>query len=117
MGARSDFIAMLENGRYADMRGFYEQLHQRTMIEFVNITDTEIMGKTLWWEDEELSLLFRLQRFDAHLRQHTIQAEKTLAQILINAGADPTLTTDSHQTPIDIAQTKSHNQILSIFNR
>lgn len=81
VGARSEFMNILENSHYADMREFYEQLHHRTMTEFANITDIEIMGNTLWWEEEELSLLFRLQRFDAHLRQHTIQAEKTIAQI------------------------------------
>ena len=81
VGAHSDFMNILENGRYADMHTFYQNLHQRTMTEFANITDEEIMGNTLWWEEEELSLLYRLQRFDAHLRQHTIQAEKTMAQI------------------------------------
>ncbi len=81
IGPRSEFLNILENGRYADMCAFYEKLHQRTMTEFATITDDEIMGATLWWEEEELSLLYRLQRFDAHLRQHTIQAEKTMARI------------------------------------
>lgn len=81
VGARSEFIEMMENGRYSDMRTFYENLHQRTMTEFADMTDAEIMGPSLWWEEEVYSLLYRLQRFDAHLRQHTIQAEKTLAQI------------------------------------
>ncbi len=81
VGARSDFVEMLENGRYADMRTFYENLHQRTLAEFTDMSDEEIMGASLWWEEEEYTLLYRLQRFDAHLRQHTIQAEKTLAQI------------------------------------
>jgi hypothetical protein len=81
VGPVEEFFQILRNGRYADMLDHYEQLHQRTMTEFADITDTEIMGKTLWWEEAELSLLFRLQRFDAHLRQHTIQAEKTLSQI------------------------------------
>jgi hypothetical protein len=81
VGSREIFFQILENGRCADMQDYYEQLHQRTMTEFADINDEEIMGKTLWWEEEELSLLYRLQRFDAHLRQHTIQAEKTLAQI------------------------------------
>ena len=81
VGARSEFVEMMKNGRYADMRTFYEALHQRTMTEFADITNQEIMGPSLWWEGEAVLLLYRLQRFDAHLRQHTIQAEKTLAQI------------------------------------
>jgi hypothetical protein len=34
-----------------------------------------------WWEDEPYSIEFRLHRFDSHLRQHTVQVEKTLAML------------------------------------
>jgi hypothetical protein len=35
----------------------------------------------MYWEGTELSLRFRLHRFDSHLRQHTVQVDKTLVQI------------------------------------
>jgi hypothetical protein len=31
----------------------------------------------VFWETQPMSLRFRLHRFDSHLRQHTIQMEKT----------------------------------------
>ncbi|HUM71387.1 MAG TPA: ankyrin repeat domain-containing protein, partial [Chloroflexota bacterium] len=35
----------------------------------------------LWWEEETYSVQYRLHRFDAHLRQHLLQAIKTLEQL------------------------------------
>lgn len=78
-GAYNDFVAIMENQSMGDMLAFYDRLHQRTLSEFATISDEELAGPSLWWEGEEFSLEYRLHRFDAHLRQHTIQAEKTLA--------------------------------------
>ena len=35
----------------------------------------------MYWEGYDMSLRFRLHRFDSHLRQHTVQIEKTLEGI------------------------------------
>ena len=53
-------MEMLENCRYADMRTFYEALHQRTMTEFAEITNEKITKPSLGWEGEAVSLLYRL---------------------------------------------------------
>ena len=49
--------------------------------EFAGIGDEELSIPSVYWEGYELSLRFRLHRFDSHLRQHVIQIEKTLAGI------------------------------------
>lgn len=75
------FAAVWRDGAPADLLAYFDRLHQRTLDTFAQIDDEEIQGPSIWWEDEELSLQYRLHRFDAHLRQHTIQAEKTLEAV------------------------------------
>ena len=60
------------------LQSFHEELHQRIMTDFSGIADYELEKPSRYWEDEMYSLRFRLHRFDAHMRQHTIQIEKTL---------------------------------------
>lgn len=78
-GSYDDFVDIMENQGMVDLLAFYDTLHQRTLKELADVTDEELAGASLWWEGEEYSLAYRLHRFDTHLRQHTIQAEKTLA--------------------------------------
>lgn len=79
-GAHEEFEEAVDGG-LASALAYYEQLHRRTLRQFAGITDEELQGRSLWWEEEELPLSYRLHRFDAHLRQHTVQAEKTLIAI------------------------------------
>ncbi len=81
IGPYADYLAILEEQGIAEMLAFYDQLHQRAWREFATMTDEELQGPSIWWEDVAYSLQYRLHRFDAHLRQHTIQVEKTLAAI------------------------------------
>jgi len=81
VGSYASFREIVDQQSLADMMGFYASLHQRALDEFATITGEELMGPSVWWEDQEYSLEYRIHRFDAHLRQHTIQAEKTLAAI------------------------------------
>ncbi|MEW5986386.1 MAG: ankyrin repeat domain-containing protein [Chloroflexota bacterium] len=79
VGPRSDFIEIMENQPMTPMLVFYDHLHQRALREFATMTDAELEGKSVWWENIEYPLRHRLHRFEMHLRQHTVQAEKTLA--------------------------------------
>jgi hypothetical protein len=45
------------------------------------LSDEELEWRSYFWEDEAFPLRFRLIRFELHLRQHTIQADKTMAAI------------------------------------
>jgi hypothetical protein len=64
-----------------DLQSRHSTFHDRILETFSNIGDAELALPSVYWEGYELSLRFRLHRFDSHLRQHTIQAEKTLSLI------------------------------------
>lgn len=81
MGESDNFEAVADEGSLQDLWAYYERLHRRALAEFSGISDEELPGPSLWWEGEALSLQYRLHRFDAHLRQHTVQAVKTLAAV------------------------------------
>lgn len=59
----------------------YDALHDQIVHELASISEAELHAPSLWWEGYPLEVGFRLHRFDTHLRQHTIQIEKTLVGI------------------------------------
>jgi hypothetical protein len=61
-----------------ELQSFHANLHQRILADFSTITDQEIEMLSKFWEAEAYTLRFRLHRFDAHIRQHTIQIEKAM---------------------------------------
>lgn len=69
------------DGPWEGIRAYHEALHQRILNEFAGISADELAVPSLYWEGYELPLRFRLHRFDSHLRQHTIQVDKTLASL------------------------------------
>jgi hypothetical protein len=71
------FRAMME-GSLDSLRAYHAALHERVLAEFAGIGDEELDLPSMYWEGAELSLRFRLHRFDSHLRQHTVQVDKTL---------------------------------------
>jgi uncharacterized damage-inducible protein DinB len=64
-----------------EMLAFYDEFHQRVLRDFADIREEELNAPSLWWEEEEIEVRFRMHRFDAHLREHSIQVEKTLEGI------------------------------------
>lgn len=68
-------------GPLAGLQSYYESFHERVLREFTDISEAELALPSMYWEGYELSLRFRLHRFDSHLRQHTVQVDKTLAAI------------------------------------
>lgn len=66
------------NGPLSDLQSFHSELHNRILTEFAEIDDAELDKPSKYWEDVPMSLRFRMHRFDSHMRQHTIQVEKTL---------------------------------------
>lgn len=77
-------IASIEavlDGPLAGIQSYYENLHERILFEFAGIADDELGPSSHYWEEYPLPLRFRLHRFDSHLRQHTVQVDKTLAAI------------------------------------
>jgi len=77
-------IALIEatlDGPLTGMQPYHETLHQRIVREFAGIGEEELTLPSIYWEGYEMSLRFRLHRFDSHLRQHTVQIDKTRESI------------------------------------
>lgn len=81
LGAFETFGALMDSGAQEAMAAFHAVQHDRALAEFAGISDTEIEGPSVWWEGEPYSLEYRLHRMEAHLRQHTIQLEKSRDQL------------------------------------
>jgi hypothetical protein len=78
LGEQIASVETILDGPLAGIQVYYEMLHGRILHEFAEISEEELAAPSMYWEGYELSLRFRLHRFDSHLRQHTIQIDKTL---------------------------------------
>jgi hypothetical protein len=76
--AGDPFDALKENGTFSVLLNYYAGLHQRILDFFADTTDAELNAPAVFWENTPMPVQFRLHRFDSHLRQHTVQAEKAL---------------------------------------
>lgn len=68
-------------GPIESIRNAFFEIHRRVLRELGDVTDAELEKRATFWEDEPMPIRFRLHRFEEHLRQHTIQLDKTLAVI------------------------------------
>jgi len=78
VGGFEEFGQAVANASLAGILGRYDALHRQVLQELADIREDELDTPSLWWEGRELPVQHRLHRFHSHLRQHTIQAEKTL---------------------------------------
>lgn len=76
----AEMDALLE-GPAAGVMAYHHELHDRIVREFAAITEDEIEKPSMYWESQPMTIRFRLHRFESHLRQHTIQVDKTLAAV------------------------------------
>ncbi len=74
--ANDPYKTIFDSRRIGDLLSYYDQLHTRVMQEFSGVSEAELDLPVLFWENKTMPLRFRLHRFDSHMRQHTIQAEK-----------------------------------------
>jgi uncharacterized damage-inducible protein DinB len=79
--ADAPFKDLSERGSLSQIQAYHDPLHARILREFAALADAELDLPIRYWESEPYPLEFRLHRFSSHLRQHTIQAEKTLAML------------------------------------
>ena len=80
LAARDAATAPLASADIKQIRDAFATIHMRNLRELGDITDTE-MELPSWFWDGPMPIRFRLHRFEEHLRQHTIQLDKTLAGI------------------------------------
>jgi hypothetical protein len=78
VGSWDDFERMMDDESLAGILAHYDALHERILHELADIGEDELSAPSLWWEGYEVPVQFRLHRLDSHLRQHTVQVEKTL---------------------------------------
>jgi hypothetical protein len=64
-------------GSLEGLRAYHHNLHTRILTDFASISPAELQMPSRYWEDEPMSLEFRLGRLDSHIRQHIVQIEKT----------------------------------------
>jgi hypothetical protein len=64
-------------GSLDDIRAFHRANRDRIVSRFAELTDEELAAASPFWDGERPNR-FRLGRFESHLRQHTIQAEKAV---------------------------------------
>jgi hypothetical protein len=76
--ADAPFAMLSESGTFTEIQAYHAALHSRILRELAGVTAEELRLPIKFWENELMPLEFRLHRFDSHLRQHTVQAEKTL---------------------------------------
>lgn len=56
----------------------YARLHHTVETKLVRLNDAQMDARSPYWEPEQPSVAFRMGRFTAHVREHTVQIEKTL---------------------------------------
>jgi uncharacterized damage-inducible protein DinB len=78
--AREAATKSLGSGTVEQIRDAFATIHIRNLRELGDISDAEL-GLPSWFWDGPMPIRFRLHRFEEHLRQHTIQLDKTLAGI------------------------------------
>ena len=65
------------DGSLDDMREFHRGVRDRITMRLEPLTDGELESTSPFWDGVRMNR-FRLGRFESHLRQHTIQAEKAV---------------------------------------
>jgi DinB family protein len=68
------------DGTIENIRNSFFEIHRRALRELADVTDAEL-ELSAWFWDADKPIRFRMHRFEEHLRQHTIQLDKTLAVI------------------------------------
>lgn len=63
-----------------EIRAFHREVRDRALGHLASLTDEELAWTSPFWDGQRANR-FRLGRFESHLRQHTIQTEKTVQAI------------------------------------
>lgn len=81
--AEIDALNVPENvsGDKRAVQGGLFRSHTRVLRELGDVRDDELDTPSQFWEETKYPVRFRLHRLEEHLRQHTVQVDKTLAAI------------------------------------
>jgi hypothetical protein len=79
-------FSQLMKSSLKNMVAFHKEFHSKILYEFAGISNEELTLPATFWEETRFHIGYRLLRFEAHSRQHTIQIDKSLNLI----GCGPT---------------------------
>jgi hypothetical protein len=79
--SEEEFDTLTKDGPFEKMLEYHRKFHPEIIQEFSHITDGELELPAVMWEDIHFPIRHRLHRYEAHLIQHTVQVDKTLATI------------------------------------
>ena len=65
------------SGSRADAANALYRSHVAILNALGSVTDAELDTPSYFWESEPYPIRFRMHRFEEHMRQHTIQVDKT----------------------------------------
>jgi uncharacterized damage-inducible protein DinB len=68
-------------GSRADALNALFRSHVAILRSLDGVADTELATPSWFWEDKGYPIRFRMHRFEEHMRQHTIQVDKTLVAL------------------------------------
>jgi hypothetical protein len=75
-----DYLALIK-GPLDKMVAYHHGLHRGILEEFSQIADEELELPSTFWEQTRFPIRHRLQRYEAHFVQHTVQIDKALVEI------------------------------------
>jgi hypothetical protein len=78
MGIKQKEFDTLLNSSLAKLNSFHRKMHTNILREFSSISNGELAMPAAFWEETRFHIGYRLHRFEAHIRQHTVQIDKTL---------------------------------------
>ena len=81
IGMSEDEYKALVRSPLSGMQAFHRKLHADILNEFSSITDEELDLPATFWEETRFPIRHRLHRYEAHIVQHTVQIDKSLAAI------------------------------------
>jgi hypothetical protein len=81
IGMSEEQYFALTRGALEGMLTYHRDFHPRIIKEFSTITDKELNLPSAFWEKTIFPIRHRLLRYEAHIVQHTVQIDKTLAAI------------------------------------
>lgn len=70
----------IDGDKRAVLDGLFRS-HVRVLRELGDVRDDELDTPAQFWEETRYPVRFRMHRLEEHLRQHTVQVDKTLAGI------------------------------------
>lgn len=71
----------LNFGDLTELLAVSEKVHAQLLAEFSNVTDQELDAEAAWWENQPISVRFRLNRLSWHLHDHRAVVETILERL------------------------------------